>query len=92
LHGVVAIYFLPCLDANRCHTGVMPVTTTLVHELRRLTAREKAVVADCLWREAELKLGPTTAQLTELDRRAELAIQHPHKLRPAGDAVRRLRR
>ena len=70
----------------------MPVTTILAHELRRLTAGEKAALADHLWREAELKLGPTPAQLAELDRRAELALKQPHKLRPAGDALRRLKR
>ena len=70
----------------------MPVTATLATQLRRLSAREKAAVADHLWREAETKLGPTTAQLAELDRRAAAALTAPQKLRPAGDAVRRLRR
>ena len=70
----------------------MPVTATLATQLRRLSAREKAALADHLWREAETKLEPTAAQLAELDRRAASAIAAPHKLRPVGDAVRRLRR
>lgn len=70
----------------------MPVTATLATQLRRLTAREKAALADHLWREVEAKLGPTDPQLAELDRRAAEALAHPEKLRPAGDALKRLRR
>ncbi|HTB62000.1 MAG TPA: hypothetical protein VK737_00315 [Opitutales bacterium] len=70
----------------------MTLTATLTAELQRLSTREKAALADYLWREAELKLGPTPTKIEELDRRAELALKHPHKLRPAGDAIRRLRR
>ncbi|MBI2517834.1 MAG: hypothetical protein HYV95_13100 [Opitutae bacterium] len=70
----------------------MPVTTRLAAELRRLSAREKAAVADHLWREAEAKLGPTASQLATLNSRAASALAHPHRLKPAGDAERRLRR
>jgi hypothetical protein len=70
----------------------MPVTATLADQLRRLSAREKAAVADHLWREAETKLGPTKAQVAELDHRAAAALAAPQKLRPSGDALRRLRR
>ena len=70
----------------------MPVTASLATQLRRLSAREKAAVADHLWRQAEAKLGPTAAQLDTLNSRAASALAHPHKLKPAGDAVRRLRR
>ena len=70
----------------------MPVTATLANQLRRLSAREKAAVADHLWREAETKLGPTDTQVAELDRRAAAALATPQKLRPLGDALRRLRR
>jgi hypothetical protein len=70
----------------------MPVTTSLATQLRRLSPREKAALGDHLWREAEAKLGLTAAQLDLLDVRAAKAIAHPEKLKPAGDAVRRLRR
>ena len=70
----------------------MPLSTSLAAHLRRLSAREKAVLADHLWREAEVKLGPTPAQLDQLDTRVARAVSHPQKLRPAGDALRRLRR
>ena len=70
----------------------MPVSSSLAAQLRRLSAREKAAVADHLWREAETKLGPTTAQLNNLNTRAASALAYPHKLKSAGDAVRRLRR
>jgi hypothetical protein len=70
----------------------MPVTATLADHLRRLSAREKAALADHLWREAEVKLAPSTTQLAALGERAVAALQRPQRLRPAGDAVRRLRR
>jgi len=70
----------------------MPFTATLASQLRRLSAREKAALADHLWREAETKLGATVAQLDLLDERAAKALAHPAKLKPAGDALRRLRR
>lgn len=70
----------------------MPLSASLATQLRRLSAREKATLADHLWREAENKVGPTEAQLSLLDARAASALSHPQKLRPAGDALRRLRR
>ena len=70
----------------------MPVTTKLAAQLRRLSAREKAALADHLWREAETKLGPTDGQLAVLEARAAAAVSRPQLLRPVGDAVRRLRR
>lgn len=70
----------------------MPLTSSLATQLRRLSAREKAALADHLWREAESKIGPTTTQLGLLDARAARAQAHPEKLKPVGDAVRRLRR
>ena len=68
------------------------LTKDLAKRLQRLTPREKAAVADHLWREAEAKIGPTEAQLAILDDRAAAAIQNPRKLKPAGDASRRLKR
>ncbi|MBL9219712.1 MAG: hypothetical protein JNG82_14585 [Opitutaceae bacterium] len=70
----------------------MPLTASLATQLRRLSAREKAALADHLWREAELKLEPSPTQLGLLEARAAKAITHPAKLKPVGDAVRRLRR
>ena len=70
----------------------MSVTATLAVELRRLTPGEKAVVADQLMREIEGELGLTDAQLVELDRRAAEVLKNPRKLRPLGDALRRLKR
>ncbi len=70
----------------------MPLTADLASKLRRLTAREKAILADHLWREAESKLGPTPTQLDSLNLRVAKAMAHPGKLKPAGDALRRLRR
>ena len=70
----------------------MPLTTDLAKRLRRLSPREKAAVADHLWREAEAKLGPTPSQLATLDERAAAGLRSPRKLKPVGDAVRRLRR
>jgi hypothetical protein len=70
----------------------MPFSSDLAAQLRRLSPREKAAVADHLWREAEAKLGPTDRQLATLDRRATDALSHPKKLKPIGDSVRRLRR
>jgi len=68
------------------------LTNSLATQLRRLSAREKAALADHLWREAESKLGPTALRLELLDARAARAQAHPEKLKPVGDAVRRLRR
>jgi len=70
----------------------MPVTASLASHLRRLSPREKAALADHLWRESEAKVRPTPAQIAILDARAKDAAAHPEKLRPLGDAVRRLRR
>jgi hypothetical protein len=70
----------------------MPLTSSLATQLRRLSPREKAALADHLWREAEAKLGPTATQLDLLDSRAVKAKAHPEKLKPVGDALRRLRR
>lgn len=70
----------------------MALTSTLATELRRLSPREKAALADHLWREAELKVGPTAAQLELLESRAAKALAQPAKLKPAGDALRRLKR
>ena len=70
----------------------MPLTANLATQLRRLSAREKAALADHLWREAEPKLGPTPAQIDLLDSRVAKALARPGKLKPVGDALRRLRR
>ena len=70
----------------------MPLTTSLVAQLRRLSPREKAAIADHLWREAEAKLGPTANQVAKLEERAAAALRSPQKLKPLGDAARRLRR
>ena len=70
----------------------MAVTTRLASQLRKLSAREKAVVADHLWREAEATISPSSAQIAVLDERAAKAIAHPSRLKTVGDAVRRLRR
>jgi hypothetical protein len=43
----------------------MPVTARLATQLRRLSAREKAVLADHLWRESETKLAPTPAHTSQ---------------------------
>jgi hypothetical protein len=70
----------------------MPVTADLASRLRRLSSREKAALADHLWREVEAKIGPTTPQLDRLNARAAKALRNPGSLKPAGDAIRRLRR
>jgi len=70
----------------------MSVTSDLASRLRRLTPRQKVVLADHLWREAEAKIGPTAAQVSLLNERAAEALRTPSRLKPAGDAVRRLRR
>jgi len=70
----------------------MPLTADLASQLRRLSAREKAALADHLWREAEPKLGPTPAQLHLLDSRVAKAMAHEGNHKPMGDALRRLRR
>ena len=70
----------------------MPLTATLATQLRRLSAKEKAALADHLWREAEAKLDPTSDQLEVLEARAARAVAQPGRLRHVGDAVRRLRR
>ncbi len=70
----------------------MALTNTIVREIRRLTSREKAALADHLWREAEGEVAPTTAQLARLNHRAEQALRHPELTKPVGDATRRLRK
>lgn len=70
----------------------MSVTADLASRLRRLSPRQKAALADHLWREAEAKIGPTASQVSLLNERAAKALQNPSFLRPVGDAVRRLRR
>lgn len=85
--GIPACSFLHC-----DYVCVMPLTSALAAQLRRLTPREKAAIADHLWREAEPKLGPTASQVAKLEARAAAALKSPQKLRPLGDAVRRLRR
>lgn len=70
----------------------MPVTTRLASQLRKLSAREKAVVADHLWREAEGKFSATPTQVATLNERLEKAVDNPNRLRPVGDALARLRR
>jgi hypothetical protein len=54
--------------------------------------REKAALADHLWREGESGIGPTASQLSRLNARAVKALRNPASLKPAGDALRRLRR
>jgi hypothetical protein len=70
----------------------MPLTVELTRKLRRLSPREKAALADHLWREAESKLEPTASQLAKLEERAAAALRSPEKTRPFGHALRRLRR
>ena len=70
----------------------MPLTADLASKLRRLSAREKAALADHLWREAEPRLGPTPAHLDLLNSRVAKAMARPGKLKPVGDALKRLRR
>jgi hypothetical protein len=70
----------------------MPVTTRLASQLRKLSAREKAVVADHLWREAEGKFSATPSQIATLNERLAKAVGHPRRLRPIGDALARLRK
>ena len=70
----------------------MSVTADLASRLRRLSPRQKAALADHLWREAEAKIGPTASQVSLLNERAAKALQNPSLLKPVGDAVRRLRR
>ena len=73
------------LSTHACHhTSSIPV--------EKLSAREKAVVADHLWREAEATISPSSAQIGVWDESAAKAISHPTRLKPVGDAVRRLRR
>lgn len=69
----------------------MPVSSALAGQLRRLTAREKAALADHLWRQAEDRLGPSAWQLATLGEREQAALATPRRLRPVGDALRRLR-
>lgn len=68
------------------------MNASLASQLRRLSPREKAAIADHLWREAESKLAPTSAQVATLDERVAKALRNPSRLKPAGDAVLRLRR
>ena len=70
----------------------MAMPTSLARQIGKLTAREKAALADHLWREAEQKFKPTAGQLATLDRRAALAAGNPQQTRPLGDAVRQLSR
>jgi hypothetical protein len=70
----------------------MPVSIQLASQLRKLSAREKAIVADHLWREAEGKFSATPPQVSVLNERLAKAIAHPRRLRPVGDAIARLRR
>jgi putative addiction module component (TIGR02574 family) len=70
----------------------MTLTATLTGELKRLTLREKAALADHLWREVEGGIGPTPDQLAELNRRAADALKNPKKLRSPSELVRRIRR
>ena len=77
---------------RRGYIPVTPLTATLATQLCRLTAREKAALADHLWRESELKLVASPAQLGLLQASAAKAIAHPAKLKPVCGAVRRLRR
>ena len=90
--GLVSQKASACAALKHSYGPLMPLTSSLATQLRRLSAREKAALADHLWREAEAKIGPTAAQLDLLDSRAAKAQAHPEKLRPLGDAVRRLRR
>jgi hypothetical protein len=69
----------------------MSLTPALSTQLGRLTRREKAALADHLWRQAE-GFSPTSDQLLKLRLRAESALAHPERLNPVGDAVRRLKR
>jgi hypothetical protein len=69
----------------------MSVSAALSLQLGRLSRREKAALADHLWREAE-GFTATPDQLLKLRRRAEAALAHPERLKPVGDAVRRLKR
>ena len=80
------------LVPRRGYGSRMPLTRGLAAQLRRLSPREKAAIADHLWREAETKLGPTARRIALLDARAAKAVAHRQKLKPAGDALRRLRR
>lgn len=70
----------------------MSMNANLAAQLHRLSPREKALIADHLWREAEAKLDPTPAQIAALDERATKALRHPSRLKPVGDAILRLQR
>ncbi len=81
-----------CPPASPRYLAGMPLTADLAKRLKRLSPREKAALADHLWREAESKLGPTSSQLAMLDERAAAALRTPAKTKPSGHALRRLRR
>jgi hypothetical protein len=70
----------------------MTLTATMTGELKRMTLRQKAALADHLWREVEEGLGPTPDQVAELNRRATAALKNPKKLRSPTELVRRIRR
>ena len=70
----------------------MPIAADLASRLRRLSPRQKVALADHLWREAEMKIGPSASQVELLNERAAKALRSPSRLKPAGDAARRLRR
>ncbi|MEK7686145.1 MAG: addiction module protein [Verrucomicrobiota bacterium] len=57
--------------------------TEILEQIRRLPAREQLEVAEQIWNELG---GPenelTPEQVTELDRRAERALQHSELCRP----------
>lgn len=68
------------------------VPPNLAASLRRLSRRQKAALADHLWREAEKGVEPTGADLGQLDARAAEAVSHPQRLRPLGTALKQIRR
>jgi hypothetical protein len=70
----------------------MPLSSTTTCEIRRLKAKDKAALADHLWREAEGSMSPTLAQLAMLNGRASQAMRQPATTRPLGDALRRLKK
>ena len=69
----------------------MLTVADLASRLRRLSPRQKAALADHLWREAETKIEPSASQVELLNERAAKALRSPSRLKPVEDAVRRLR-